>query len=306
MRSSVLRNPPNSPCSRVPLKVHSAAHVAGTTVCRRRSIMLTELPMSSALVALLLIAADAPPADVVLVAPREFLPALKPLIDHRQSQGHRFGYLSSTQPADAIRTAIRKEASAGGLKHVLLVGDAEPAARTDAAIRARSLPAHHHKAVVNVKWGSEPEIASDNWYADLDDDDVPDLSIGRIPADTPGRPRPHRRENPGLRTGRRFRSLAAPRQLHRRRRRLQPAHRRRARNGHQPPAHQRHSRRLRHADDLWQLAQPLLPRSAALSQHDSRAAQRRLPVLGLYRPWPRHGTRPREHSRRAVPHFRRR
>ena len=141
--------------------------------------------MSSALVALLLFAADAPPADVVLVAPREFLPALKPLIDHRQAQGHRFGYLSCTQPADAIRAAIRKEAAAGGLKHVLLVGDAEPAARTDAAIRARSLPVHHHKAVVNVKWGSEPEIASDNWYADLDDDDVPDLSIGRIPADNP-------------------------------------------------------------------------------------------------------------------------
>jgi peptidase C25-like protein len=38
---------------------------------------------------------------------------------------------------------------------------------------------------VNVKWGSEPQIATDNWYADLDDDQVPDLAVGRIPADTP-------------------------------------------------------------------------------------------------------------------------
>ncbi len=141
--------------------------------------------MSSALVVLLLFAADAPPADALIVAPREFLPALKPLIEHRQSQGHRFGYISSMQSAEAIRTAIRQAAGAGGLKHVLLIGDAEPAARTDATVRARSLPVHHHKAVVNVRWGSEPEIASDNWYADLDDDDLPDLSIGRIPADNP-------------------------------------------------------------------------------------------------------------------------
>jgi hypothetical protein len=141
--------------------------------------------MSSALVALLLFAADALPADAVVVAPREFLPALKPLLDHRQAQGHRFGYINSTQSADAIRGAIRQAATAGGLKFVLLVGDAEPAARTDAAIRARSVPVHLHKAVVNVKWGSEPLIASDNWYADLDDDQQPDLAIGRIPADTP-------------------------------------------------------------------------------------------------------------------------
>jgi len=141
--------------------------------------------MSSALVALLLFAADARPADAVVVAPREFLPALKPLLDHRQTQGHRFGYINSTQSAEAIRGAIRQAAAAGGLKFVLLVGDAEPAARTDAAIRARSVPVHLHKAVVNVKWGSEPQIASDNWYADLDDDQQPDLAIGRIPADTP-------------------------------------------------------------------------------------------------------------------------
>ena len=30
-----------------------------------------------------------------------------------------------------------------------------------------------------------PEIATDNWYADLDDDGVPDLAIGRLPADSP-------------------------------------------------------------------------------------------------------------------------
>ena len=141
--------------------------------------------MPSALLALLLLSADPQPVDVALVAPRELLPALRPLIEHRQSQGHRFTHIASTQSADAIRGAIRTAAASGGLKFVLLVGDAEPAARTDALIRARSVPTHLHKAVVNVRWGSEPEIASDNAYADLDDDQLPDLAIGRIPADTP-------------------------------------------------------------------------------------------------------------------------
>jgi hypothetical protein len=141
--------------------------------------------MSAVLLALTLLAADPLPADAVIVAPREFLPALQPLVEHRKTQGHTFGYVPSNQPADTIRTAIRTAAKTGKLKFVLLIGDAEPAARTDAAVAARSTPTHLHKAVVNVKWGSEPEIATDNWFADLDDDQQPDLAIGRIPADTP-------------------------------------------------------------------------------------------------------------------------
>jgi hypothetical protein len=36
-----------------------------------------------------------------------------------------------------------------------------------------------------VLWGSEPEIATDDWFADLDDDGLPDVPIGRLSADTP-------------------------------------------------------------------------------------------------------------------------
>ena len=141
--------------------------------------------MPSAILALFLLAADPQAADAVIVAPRDFYPALQPLIDHRQEQGHQFALMSNSGSADQIRAAIRKVAAGGKLKHVLIVGDAEPAARVDAKVAARCVPAHLHKAVVNVKWGSEPQIASDNWYADLDGDHVPDVAIGRIPADSP-------------------------------------------------------------------------------------------------------------------------
>src|SRR5882757_6829959 len=57
-----------------------------------------------------------------------------------------------------------------------------PSTAADAVVVA---PREFLPAVVNVKYGSEPQIASDNWYADLDDDQLPDVGIGRIPADSP-------------------------------------------------------------------------------------------------------------------------
>jgi hypothetical protein len=114
----------------------------------------------------------------------DFLSALKPLVEHRQSQGHRFGYISSLQSAEAIRTAIRQAAGRGRAQ--ARASSAMPNRRpARCGFEPARLCVHLHKAVVNVKWGSEPQIASDNWYADLDDDHLPDVAIGRIPADSP-------------------------------------------------------------------------------------------------------------------------
>ena len=68
--------------------------------------------------------------------------------------------------------------------HLVLVGDADPRMVTEPAVRRRSIPAHYAKAEVNVQFGSSPEIATDNWYADLDDDRVPDVAVGRITCDS--------------------------------------------------------------------------------------------------------------------------
>ena len=134
---------------------------------------------------LLLLAAEPAQADTVVVCPREFLSALDPWLAHRQGQGHRICYVASTGTAEQIRQAIRQVARSGSLKAVLLVGDAEPAAAGDRQLQKRCLPAPLIPAKVNVRFGSESEIASDNWYADLDDDELPELAVGRIPADSP-------------------------------------------------------------------------------------------------------------------------
>ncbi|WP_425617119.1 C25 family cysteine peptidase [Anatilimnocola sp. NA78] len=123
--------------------------------------------------------------DAVVVCPKSFVSALEPLLAHRHAQGHRFVYIPNTFTAEQIRTGIREAAKKGGLKYVLLVGDAEPALSTSDVVRQRCIPTHYVEAKVNIKFGSEPEIATDNWYADLDDDHLPDVAVGRIPADTP-------------------------------------------------------------------------------------------------------------------------
>lgn len=130
-------------------------------------------------------ATPADPPDTVVVCPRTFLPQLQPWIVHRQAQGHRLTIVSNELSPEAIRTAIRKKGHLGALKYVVLVGDADPAADHDRRIRARSTPTNRIKAKVNIHWGSDPEIATDNSYADLNDDQVPDVAIGRITADSP-------------------------------------------------------------------------------------------------------------------------
>jgi hypothetical protein len=75
-------------------------------------------------------------------------------------------------------------AQGGKLRYVLLVGDADPRAEQDAVVAKNCTPTFKAPAKVNVKWGSEPDIGTDGWYADLDDDHVPELAVGRLTVDS--------------------------------------------------------------------------------------------------------------------------
>ena len=140
--------------------------------------------MSAILLAMLLAVPDPPVVDSVVVCPPDFVEALGPWLAHRKGQGHHCRLVSATGSAEEIRAAIRLAAQSGALKHVVLVGDADSPPRVG-SLRQPATPTHRAAAKVNVRWGSEPEIATDNWYADLDDDQIPDLAIGRLSADTP-------------------------------------------------------------------------------------------------------------------------
>jgi hypothetical protein len=140
--------------------------------------------MNPAILALLLSLPQAAP-DTAVVCPEEFRPAIAPWLQYRAHEGHTLVVLSNLPSAQEIRDQIRQVAKEGALKFVLLVGDADPEMLRDPAVRRRCLPTHYVPARVNVAWGSEPYIATDNPYADLDDDQLPELAVGRLTADTP-------------------------------------------------------------------------------------------------------------------------
>ncbi len=137
---------------------------------------------------LVIILGATPAADTVVVCPSVFDAAISPWIAHRTAQGHRITVVRTSPDVSNIQRQIREIAQGGRLKYVVLVGDAPPIterADESPAPPLRTVPTAYVPAKINVLWGSEPEIATDNPYADLDDDGLPDLALGRLAVDTP-------------------------------------------------------------------------------------------------------------------------
>ncbi len=122
--------------------------------------------------------------DVAVVTARQFRETMQPWIRYRQGQGHRVAVVAGDRSLPEIRRELQDLARGGRLRYVLLVGDADPAMYADAEVRARSVPTGYAEAKVNVLWGSEPHIATDNPYADLSGDGLPELAVGRLPANS--------------------------------------------------------------------------------------------------------------------------
>jgi len=139
-------------------------------------------------------ATPSPPPAVVAVCPSDLRPALAPWVAFRSEQGYDVRVVSNTGTPEEIRRRIRDAAPAERLKFLVLVGDVATGMNgklagggkpgSDAAA-ARCVPTPYAKAEVNVRWGSEPRMPNDAWYADLDDDRLPDVAQGRLTADSP-------------------------------------------------------------------------------------------------------------------------
>ncbi len=118
--------------------------------------------------------------DTLVVCPAPFQQVMVKWCDYRSKQGHVIKMITPPFSVEALKQTIIQVAKSGSLKHVLIVGDVgDPKVRNNLAV-----PTNYVEAKVNVLFGSDPEIATDNPYADLNSDGLPDLSIGRIPLDT--------------------------------------------------------------------------------------------------------------------------
>ena len=118
--------------------------------------------------------------DTLVVCPQLFQQAMAKWCDYREQQGHVIKMVEPPASVESLKQTIRQFSKSGSLKHVLIVGDVgDPRSLNNVVV-----PTDFVAAKVSVLFGSDPEIATDNPYADLNSDGLPDLSIGRIPLDS--------------------------------------------------------------------------------------------------------------------------
>ena len=122
--------------------------------------------------------------DTLVVCPNAFRGALAPWLAYRAKQGHAVRVIPPRPDSTTLREDIRRVATGGKLKAIILVGDSTASINRNKTTSLHHVPTHHISAKVNIHFGSTPTIATDNWYADLDGDDLPDVAIGRLTADT--------------------------------------------------------------------------------------------------------------------------
>ncbi|MBC8356722.1 MAG: hypothetical protein H8E66_32505 [Planctomycetes bacterium] len=123
-------------------------------------------------------------SDVAIVTSPVFHKSLRQWIAHRENQGHRITIVSNQGSLAEIRGRLRQVAAAKRLRWVLLVGDTIGA--EGRALRTETqVPTAYAVATLLPKFGGPPHIATDNAYADLNDDGIPEVAVGRITADGP-------------------------------------------------------------------------------------------------------------------------
>ena len=125
----------------------------------------------------LFLSATVPAADTLVVCPEPLQQALGSWIRHRQNQGHQLAVVAPAGDARAISRQIRLQAEIHPIRWLVLVGDTPVPEFSSIP----GIPTHEIPARVVVHYGSEPEIPTDNPFADLDADGIPDIAVGRIP-----------------------------------------------------------------------------------------------------------------------------
>lgn len=154
------------------------------------------------------------PIDTLVICPKPFQPALSDWLAYRTKQGRIIQVVAPKRSPKKVLDQIRQVAKSGQLKFVFLVGDVHhkqkiaklatsrkpppqrlslPFAEADVSpkeLKSKkelagsplTIPTHYVAAKVNQHFGSESEISTDHPYSDLTGDGLPDIALGRLPA----------------------------------------------------------------------------------------------------------------------------
>ncbi len=120
--------------------------------------------------------------EVALVVPEAFLESMTPWIHYRSQQGHHIHViaepaLGQVSTPQRVRDRLRLLHEQVALDAVLLVG--RSAAVPDS--EGPTIPSPQLPCRLIQHFGDETERACDDWYADMDDDGLPDFPLGRLP-----------------------------------------------------------------------------------------------------------------------------
>ena len=123
--------------------------------------------------------------DAIVVCPKAWQTELKPWLTHREQQGLSLSLLDTTATRDELKQKIQTIAAANPqrLKYLLLVGDVAITEVVASGDLSKTIPTYYIDSTAMVRFGSESHIATDNPYADLNNDGLPELAVGRIPCD---------------------------------------------------------------------------------------------------------------------------
>lgn len=116
--------------------------------------------------------------DTIVVCPRPWQTQLEPWLAYRTAQGRSIGLVDTPHNAQQLKDLLSGQYLLG-LKYVLLVGDVP----NRFALERNGIPAGEIDSEVSRRFGGPAQVASDNWYADMDGDHAPDLAIGRWSVD---------------------------------------------------------------------------------------------------------------------------
>ena len=132
--------------------------------------------------------------NVLLITRSVFAEPLEEWIQYRRSQGWNVELLLAEKSGspdamlmpEEIRAWIRAKARTGTVDAIFIVGDGAAVTDDGPFGRRRVVPAPRVEPEVIQRFGEDESIASDSWYADFDDDGIPEAAVGRLPARTTG------------------------------------------------------------------------------------------------------------------------